>query len=62
MWYLLQGSIMFLVISSNIYWQWTPNGFLAAAIAGGAAFLVTEIINELRARKQKRANRITGEQ
>jgi len=53
---------MFLVISSNIYWQWTPNGFLAAAIAGGAAFLVTEIINELRARKQKRANRITGEQ
>ncbi|WGR67846.1 MULTISPECIES: hypothetical protein [unclassified Bradyrhizobium] len=56
-WYLLQGSIFFAVVASNIHWQWTPNGHLAAILGGSAAFLVTEIINELRAWQQKRALR-----
>jgi hypothetical protein len=58
MWYLLQGLIVFAVMASNIHWQWTPNGYLAAVIGGGLAFLSTEIINELRAWQQKRASRI----
>lgn len=38
MWYLFQGAIMFAVGSSNIVWNWTPNGYvvgLAGILAAG---------------------------
>lgn len=47
MWFLLQGSIIFGVVASNIHWQWTPNGYVASAIGAGAAFLTTAAINKL---------------
>ena len=54
MWFVLQGSIIFAVISSNIYFQWTPNGYLAGLIGVGAAFFATMGITQLLlwARKQ----------
>lgn len=48
MWFLLQSSIIFAVVASNIHWQWTPNGYLAGAIGVGLAFLVTACWNGLR--------------
>jgi hypothetical protein len=41
MWFLLQSSIIFAVVASNIHWHWTPNGYLAAMIGIGLAWLVT---------------------
>ena len=35
MWYLLQVSIIFAVIASNIHWKWTPNGYLPAVLGAG---------------------------
>jgi hypothetical protein len=29
MYFLLQSSIIFAVVASNIRWHWTPNGYLA---------------------------------
>ena len=55
MWFLLQGAIVFAVVASNIYWQWTPNGYLAAMLGGIAALVVTGAFNELRAWQLKRA-------
>jgi len=45
---------MFAVMASNIHWQWTPNGYLAAAIGAGLAFLTTQILNELIAWSRKK--------
>jgi hypothetical protein len=44
MWYLLQGVVMFSVLASNIHFNWTPNGYLAALIAVGAAWAVTQAL------------------
>jgi hypothetical protein len=41
MWYVLQCLVMFAVLASNIYFHWTPNGYLAALIAVGTAWAVT---------------------
>jgi hypothetical protein len=30
MWFLIQSSIIFAVVASNIKWYWTPNGYLAS--------------------------------
>jgi hypothetical protein len=46
MWYVLQGAIVCAVLFSNIYFQWTPNGYLAAIIALGLAFGVSWIISK----------------
>jgi hypothetical protein len=32
MWFLLQGSIIFAVVASNIHWHWTPNHYLPSLI------------------------------
>jgi len=40
-WQIFQGTVAGLVMASNVYWQWTPNGFLAAIIAGFAAYAAT---------------------
>lgn len=41
MWKLLQTTIVIAVLFSNVYWQWTPNGYVAMIYAGGTAFVVT---------------------
>jgi hypothetical protein len=40
MWYLLQASIIFAVVASNIKYQWTRNGYLAGLIGVGLAYTV----------------------
>jgi hypothetical protein len=45
MWLLLQSAIIFAVLASNIHWQWTPNGYLAALIGIGIAFAATSAVN-----------------
>lgn len=39
--HLLQAVIVGAVLFSNIYWEWTPNGYLASLIGIGVAYLVT---------------------
>lgn len=41
---------MFAVISSNIYFQWTPNMALAGTVGAIAAFGATQAITALRAK------------
>lgn len=55
---------MFAVMASNVHWQWTPNGYVAAALGAGAAYILTDVVNELRAAWQKHllAKRRTGQQ
>ena len=47
MWFLIQGSVVFAVVASNIHWQWTPNPYLASLIGVGLALLVTVTANGL---------------
>lgn len=47
MWLLFQLLVMFAVLSANIYWELTPNGYLASGIALGVAFGLTWLINWL---------------
>jgi len=47
MWFLLQGSIIFAVVASNIHWQWTPNEYLASLIGIGLAVAATAGVNQL---------------
>ncbi len=56
MWFLLQASIMFAVMASNVHWQWTPNGLLASLIGIGLAFLLTVCWNGLRGLLQQQAS------
>lgn len=44
MWHALQLLTVFAVIASNIKWEWTPNPYLAALLAGLAAYLVTKLL------------------
>jgi hypothetical protein len=44
MWFLLQCVVMFLVLAANVHYGWTPNGYLSALIAVGAAYLVTRVL------------------
>jgi hypothetical protein len=45
--FILQSSIIFAVVASNIHWQWTPNGYLASMIGVGMAYGVTAMLNGL---------------
>lgn len=55
-WYLFQGLIVFLVVSTNIYWQWTPSQLLASVIGIAVAFLATTALQSaLESRRRKRA-------
>lgn len=47
MWAALQLCVVAAVLCGNIYWQWTPNGFLASAMAFGAAYGLTVAITWL---------------
>ncbi len=59
MWFLIQGLIVFAVVASNIYFQWSPNPYIPAALGAGAAYILTDVVNELAgklaSRKQRRA-------
>jgi hypothetical protein len=54
MWMILQLLIAFAVLSANIYWQLTPNGFVASLGAFGAAYSVTWLISWLLDRRHRR--------
>jgi hypothetical protein len=43
-WYLLQGSIIFVVCAANIHWELTPNHYVPAIIGGGLAWCVSQAI------------------
>jgi hypothetical protein len=47
MWWLLQSSIIFAVMASNIHWHWTPNGYLAGLIGVGLAYGATLVLSYL---------------
>jgi hypothetical protein len=44
-WFLLQSSIIFAVVASNIHWQWTPNGYLAGLIGIVLAYGLTLLLS-----------------
>lgn len=54
MWFLIQSSIVFAVVASNVQWHWTPNGYVPALLGGGLAYIVTAIVAERRISKDKR--------
>jgi ABC-type transport system involved in cytochrome c biogenesis permease subunit len=39
--YLFQSLVIFAVVASNIHWQWTPNGYLAAGLGIALAYVLT---------------------
>jgi hypothetical protein len=43
MWLVFQSLIIFAVVASNIHWHWTPNGYLAAILGAGLAWLLTRL-------------------
>ena len=51
MWLLIQSLIIFAVVSSNIYYQWTPNKILPGLLSVGLALVVTAGLNKLRSRR-----------
>lgn len=57
MWWVLQAVVALAVVFSNIYFEWTPNGYLAAIIAWGAAyfasFLLSSAIDWLRVKPRQ---------
>jgi hypothetical protein len=44
-WFILQSSIIFAVIASNLFWHWTPNGYLAGLIGVGLAWVLTRLLS-----------------
>jgi hypothetical protein len=41
--YLFQSLVIFAVVASNIHWQWTPNGYLAAGLGIALAYVLTRL-------------------
>jgi len=54
MWFLLQGTIIFLVMASNIHWLWTPNPYIPAG-AGAEALLAWVLIQAITLSAAKRS-------
>lgn len=54
MMYAIQFLIVLGVLWANIYFEWTPNGFVAAGLAFGAAYLFTLAVNGLRDRRTRK--------
>jgi hypothetical protein len=46
-WFLIQSSIIFAVVASNIRWHWTPNGYVAGLIGAGLAYDMTHLLASL---------------
>lgn len=40
---LFQTLVFTLVLFGNIYWEWTPNGYVASLLGGLAAFFATTL-------------------
>lgn len=61
-WRIFQALIVGAVLSANVYWQWTPNGYLAAIWAGMAALALTWLLSKAidlwRGWRQRRATLI----
>ena len=53
MWLIFQGTIMFLVIASNIQGEWTPNPYAAAVVGIFCAAVATGLVSRLLERGQK---------
>lgn len=47
LWKLLQLVVFVAMLCGNIYWQWTPNGFVAGLLAWFVAFGVTVLLSDL---------------
>lgn len=58
MWFLMQSTIIFAVMASNIKWHWTPNGYLAGLIGFVAAYGATLALSYLGS--LLKTNRTTG--
>lgn len=58
MWKLFQALVFVAFLFANVYWEWTPNGYLASLIAISLAFAVTWVITQgrdlLRGRQSRR--------
>jgi hypothetical protein len=48
LWRLVQALIVFAVMGSNIAYEWTPNGYVAAMAGVGVAFVVTWVYGRVR--------------
>lgn len=61
----MQLAIVVAVVGSNIQWQWTPNGYAAAALgvalAFGATVTLSWILDLLRRRRQGASLGISAE-
>jgi hypothetical protein len=55
MWKLFQLSIMAAVMCGNIYYEWTPNGYLVGVMGLGAAFIATWFLIWLRSLFSRRS-------
>lgn len=57
MWKVFQLLIFVGFLFANVYWQWTPNGYLASLIAVSLAFAttwaITQAVDLLRRRKRR---------
>jgi hypothetical protein len=58
MWFLLQASIIFAVVASNIHWHWTPNGYIPALLGIGLAYGLTLLINAIPPSKHGRPSKL----
>lgn len=47
LWKLLQMVVFVAVLFANIYWQWTPNGFVAGTLAFIVSFGVTVLLADI---------------
>ena len=41
--YFFQSLVIFAVVASNIHWQWTPNGYLAAGLGIALAYVLAQL-------------------
>lgn len=53
-WRVLQALIVLAVIFANIYWEITPNGFVAALAGVGLAMGVTSLLSKIMERRRNR--------
>lgn len=44
MWKLFQLAVFVGVLFANVYWEWTPNGYLASLLAFAAAYMATALL------------------
>ena len=45
MWFVLQSRVIFAVMTTNVHWQWTPNGYLAGLIGIVLAYGLTALVS-----------------